>query len=325
MEKGLKMFNTIIDKYMSSSKTKEDKIEYLHGLHKGIMIFKQLNRLINAENSVINSFEITKNGAFIVLDETRGNTKIFFDENDCEEASVEIMCSLDYERKETETMLSIVNEIISDSFVMLDIGTNVGWYSLLIKSLYKNADVYSFEPAPFTYERLINNLKLNNQPIDKAFNIGLYDKRSKMDFYYDIEGSGGSSMANLRGREKVEKIQVDVEPLDEFAIEHSINKVDFIKCDVEGSELFVFKGGINLIEKTKPVIFSEMLRKWSAKFNYTPNDIIKLLGEIGYECFAICGEKQLRFCPVVDENTIETNYYFLHRDKHKEIIEKFNK
>lgn len=325
MEKGLKMFNTIIDKYMSSSKTKDDKIEYLHGLHKGMMIFKQLDRLINAENSVISSFEITKNGAYIVLDETRGNTKIFFDENDCEEASVEVMCSLDFERNETETTLSIIKDIMNDSFVMLDIGSNVGWYSLLIKNLYENARVYSFEPVPLTYKRLKNNIMLNGHSADNAYNIGLYDKKSKMDFYYDIEGSGGSSMANLRGREKVEKIQVDVETLDEFAIEHSIDKVDFVKCDVEGSELFVFKGGRKLLEKTKPVIFSEMLRKWSAKFGYTPNDIIDLFTGMGYKCFAISGEKKLRLCPLVDENTVETNYYFLHRDKHKEIIEKFTK
>lgn len=319
------MFNTIINKYNNSAKTKEDKIEYLHGLHKGMMTFKELSRLIKAENSVIHSFEVTKDGAYIVLDKSRGNTKIFFDENDCEEASVEVMCSLDFEKNETETTLSVIKDIMNDSFVMLDIGSNVGWYSLLIKNLYSNSTVYSFEPAPFTYERLKNNIKLNGHSTDKAFNIGLYDKKSRLDFYYDIEGTGGSSMVNLRKREKVEKIQVDVETLDEFAAEHSINNVDFIKCDVEGSELFVLKGGMNLIKKNKPVIFSEMLRKWSAKFGYTPNDIIKLLGDIGYECFAISGNKKLRLCPTVDETTVETNYYFLDRDKHMGIISKYTK
>lgn len=317
------MFNTIIDKYINSSKTKEDKIEYLHGLHKGMMSFKQLSRLINADNSVINSFEVTKDGAYIVLNEARGKTKIYFDENDCEEASVEVMCSLDFEKKETETTLAIIKDIMNDNFVMLDIGSNVGWYSLLIKNLYKNATVYSFEPAPRTYERLINNMRLNGHSTENAFNIGFYDKKSKLDFYYDIEGSGGSSMANLRERENVEKIQVDVEMLDEFSVEHSIDKVDFVKCDVEGSELFVFKGGIKLLEKTKPVIFSEMLRKWSAKFGYTPNDIIKLFNGIEYECFAISNNKKIRPCPVVDEKTVETNYYFLDSTKHKKIIEKY--
>lgn len=317
------MFNTVINTYNNSEKTNKDKIECLHGLHSGIMNFKQLSQLINAEYSVINSFEVTKDGAYITLNKTRGNTKILFNENDCEEVPIEIMRSLDYEKDETEIMLSIVKDIMNDSFVMLDIGSNIGWYSLLIKNLYKNAVVYSFEPAPRTYERLINNMKLNGHSTEKAFNIGLYDKKSKLDFYYDIEGSGGSSMVNLRERENVQKIQVDVEILDDFAVEHSIDKVDFVKCDVEGSELFVFKGGIKLLKKTKPVIFSEMLRKWSAKFGYTPNDIIKLFNEVGYDCFAISNNKKLRPCPVVDENTVETNYYFLNRNKHKEIIEKY--
>lgn len=319
------MFNLMIDKYLLSEKKKEDKIKYLHDLHEGMMIYKQLTRLINLENSVIKSFEVNKDGVIISLDDRRGNLKMFFDEDDCEEASVEVMCSLDYEKNETELMLNIINEIIDDNFVMFDIGSNIGWYTLLIKSIYRNSTVYSFEPAPKTYERLCNNLKLNGFDYKKAFNVGLYNQKSVMDFYYDIEGSGGSSMTNLRERDNVQKIQVNVEKLDEFLELKSVNKLDFIKCDVEGSEYFVYQGGIETIKKFKPVIFSEMLRKWSAKFNYSPNDIIKLFDDIGYDCFAVLSENGLRRCPLVDENTIETNYYFLHREKHENIIKLYEK
>lgn len=84
-------------------------------------------------------------------------------------------------------------------------------------------------------------------------------------------------------------------------------------------------GGVDFISKSLPVIFSEMLRKWSAKFGYTPNDIIKLMEEMGYGCFAVTNGAGLRECPVVDESTVETNYFFLHRGKHKNIINKLVK
>ena len=142
-------------------------------------------------------------------------------------------------------------------------------------------------------------------------------------FYYDIEGSGGSSFVNLRERKNIDKVSVKTELFDNFMINNKIEKIDFIKCDVEGSELFVFEGGINSIKEFKQIIFTVMLRKWSAKFNYTPNNIIQLLGNIGYECFAISDNKQLRYCPKVTEDTIETNYYILHKEKHKSIVEKF--
>lgn len=53
-----------------------------------------------------------------------------------------------------------------------------------------------------------------------------------------------------------------------------------------------------------------MLRKWSAKFNYHPNDIIQLLAGIGYRCFTAQNDKLVPFSRM-DENTTETNFFFL--------------
>ena len=92
-----------------------------------------------------------------------------------------------------------------------------------------------------------------------------------------------------------------------------------IKCDVEGSELFVFQGGIEILERDKPFIFTEMLRKWAAIFEYHPDDIINLLSSVGYRCFAYVDEKLEEFFCIKTE-TKPTNYFFLHKDKHNEII-----
>ena len=96
--------------------------------------------------------------------------------------------------------------------------------------------------------------------------------------------------------------------------------VDFIKCDVEGAELFVYQGGIESIQKNQPIIFTEMLRKWSAKFNYNPNEIIDLLFGLGYRCFIAKADQLVEFFRM-DDNTIETNFFFLHSDNHSALIE----
>ena len=62
-----------------------------------------------------------------------------------------------------------------------------------------------------------------------------------------------------------------------------------------------------------------MLRKWSAKFGYHPNDIIEFFNKLGYQCFAIQNGNLINF-DKVDEETIETNYFFLHKEKHQKII-----
>ena len=165
------------------------------------------------------------------------------------------------------------------------------------------------------------NENINNESINKVVNIGLYDKNDKLEFYYDKEGSGASSFANIREKADIKPIEVDVRCLDDWARENDVTKVDFIKCDVEGAELFVYKGGREIIEQSKPIVFSEMLRKWSAKFGYTPNDIISFFKELGYKCYVIESETRLKECPKVTEETVETNYFFLHEMKHAQIIE----
>ena len=97
---------------------------------------------------------------------------------------------------------------------------------------------------------------------------------------------------------------------------------DFIKCDVEGAELFVFKGGQEVIERHKPIIFTEMLRKWSAPFGYHPNEIIELLTDCGYSCFTMDSQKLSKIVEMTDE-TLETNFFFLHDEKHAILIKTY--
>jgi hypothetical protein len=64
-----------------------------------------------------------------------------------------------------------------------------------------------------------------------------------------------------------------------------------------------------------------MLRKWSASFNYHPNDIIDMLSKIGYKCYFI-EKNSLEEITEVTEETVQTNFIFLDKVKHMEIIKK---
>jgi hypothetical protein len=119
----------------------------------------------------------------------------------------------------------------------------------------------------------------------------------------------------------VQTFQCQVRTLDSFTAETG-TRVDFIKCDVEGAELLVFQGGIETIRRDKPVVLSEILRKWSAKFNYDPNEIFALFREIGYQVYTAHGGKLVEF-GLMDENTIPTNYFFLHPEKHAELVRRY--
>jgi hypothetical protein len=92
-----------------------------------------------------------------------------------------------------------------------------------------------------------------------------------------------------------------------------LNRLDFIKIDVEGAEKLVIDGGINTIKSLKPIIYCELLRKWSAKFGYHPQDVVKLLAEIGYKCFYLDGENELQRIYEIDDQTSQTNFLFIYQ------------
>ena len=49
----------------------------------------------------------------------------------------------------------------------------------------------------------------------------------------------------------------------------------------------MLKGASRLLTVDKPVFFMELLRKWSRAFGYQPDDVLKLMAEHGYACWAI--------------------------------------
>lgn len=318
------MFKEIKKKWEISKKEKADKIIYLKELHNAICNLKDMAGIL--ETSKAMKLEISKEGICILVKARDRDIRMYINEEDYEEVPMSILCFGDYEKVETDMVLSVLSCLQKENITIFDIGANVGWYTLNILNRFgKQTAVYAFEPSPITYNRLVNNLALNDADVTHAVNIGFYKESGVMEFYYDQEGSGASSLVNLRNKEEIKTIDVNMYSMDEWVEKKEIKEIDFIKCDVEGSELFVYEGGKETIKKYLPIIFSEMLRKWSAKFGYHPNDIIKFLSDLGYACYVISDNVYLKEIFIVDENTVETNYFFLHREKHADLINKLTK
>jgi FkbM family methyltransferase len=233
-------------------------------------------------------------------------------------APLETLNFFDYEKTDS----AMIERLINDGDVFFDIGANIGWYSINLALSHRTAQIHSFEPIPRTYSYLKSNLKLNHLANVTAHNFGFSDRTGEFDFYYYEEGSGNASSANLSEREDIQVCQCKLQTLDDFT-EKTQTKVDFIKCDVEGAELLVYRGGLRTIERDKPIVFSEILRKWSSKFDYEPNEIFDLFRYQGYQAFTV-DDGILRQFFRMDETTLQTNFFFLHQQKHRQQIRKFS-
>lgn len=232
---------------------------------------------------------------------------------------IEMLNFGDYEKDEWDIMIEILKEAQVCSF--FDIGANMGYISLLLKKKMPDIKVTGFEPIEKTYELFKRNVELNQTDVN-AVHMGLSNEEGLLTYYYYPEGSGNASLKNLSGRENVEEIQTPVTTLDKYVKTHDIKSIDFMKIDVEGAELNVIGGGIDTIENFKPIMYVELLRKWSEPFGYAPNDVVKLLAGKGYGCYVINAGRIVEI-DRIDDETKETNFVFLHREKHNKIIDTF--
>lgn len=131
---------------------------------------------------------------------------------------------------------------------VLDIGANIGEYSEILISLFEKHNVdyhlFLFEPVSSTFQILKNKFSANPKIV--LNNFGLSEKDGEHEIYFDQEKS---TLASLYKRDLSElnislnkKETIQVRRLDNFLIEHSIKKIDFIKIDIEGHEVSAFKG-----------------------------------------------------------------------------------
>lgn len=294
--------------YRSGGIDKHSYIHLMHTKHKALLDYADYIRDTDVQSISIENEKV-------YLTTKQSGIRLYLDRKDSRFIPIEILNFGFFDPIERNLIFFLANR----SKVIFDIGANVGWYSLNFDKINSVERVYSFEPVPYTFDYLIKHIAFNGCSKIIPNNVALTDSEGEVVFYWSETETGSSSMRNIQDRESVHETKCRASTLDNYAKQNDI-QLDMIKCDVEGSELFVFKGGMEVITRDKPFIFTEMLRKWSAKFGYHPNDIIELLSSIGYRCFAYVGTNFVEI-DIITEATQPTNYFFLHEQKHKDIID----
>ena len=150
-----------------------------------------------------------------------------------------LCAGLHYEPKTS----NFFNAHIKDYKVFIDVGANIGGYSIRAAKYCK---VYAIEPLPRNYKILKINEKLNNVKIN-SFNIAAGNKNGKIKLYYEPGAYGTPSVK----RKQNYFIEVEMKPLDEIINEE---RIDLLKIDIEGAEDLVLEGARNLLKRTKMVI-----------------------------------------------------------------------
>ncbi len=135
----------------------------------------------------------------------------------------------------------------------IDVGANLGMHSLVLAACVSDGGkVHAFEPVPSIYARMGENLELNGVTNVELHPEALGSMRGEVVF-----DTNPSDFNIGKGRMKPQgDITVPMGTLDDCLGAETL-PVSMIKIDVEGHEFEVLKGGVNLMEKQRPVVVME--------------------------------------------------------------------
>ena len=217
----------------------------------------------------------------------------------------------------------VLEVFLSSAENFLDVGANIGFYSMFAVSLNPRIRSIAFEPNPKVRKRLVDNLVINKFLTRvSVIPFGASSKAGMAEFFVPPKsGSGAGSLRDLHPEEgEPHKFQVRLHAIDE--IFHTDSKIDVIKIDIEGSEYQAILGGEKLIASQQPIIVIELLRKWMAPFGSHPQEVLLKLNQLGYQCFGI-NDTHLRQIQKIDEITEETNFLFFPKIRDISVLNEF--
>lgn len=143
------------------------------------------------------------------------------------------------------------NVFIRDGDVAIDVGSNIGLFTIF-SSIKRNASmVYAFEPIKTIIELLDSNIRLNGiSDKVKIINKGLGDTEGTFEMSISNENIASSSMVFDRDGNNNESVLITT--LDSFIESESIQQINFIKVDIEGAERLFLEGAQGTLAKFQP-------------------------------------------------------------------------
>lgn len=171
-----------------------------------------------------------------------------------------------------------IKPLLRPGTTFLDVGANVGYFTLLASTL--GARVVAYEPTPSVFARLKENVALNGFQHADLVNAAVMDKSGTLSLHL----SGDDPEANsLFGNDPL-SVSVPAVSLDDDLAARSIEHVDLLKIDAEGAEPFVLDGATRLLSSPHPpAIIIEVNAFTLNCAGLKPSDIFSRLESHGYQ------------------------------------------
>jgi FkbM family methyltransferase len=191
---------------------------------------------------------------------------------------------------------------LSDGDIFIDVGANVGYYTLLASHrVGANGRVFAIEAASSTYLKLQRNLLQNNVGNVTTFHVAVSDTPGQVPIWFNQNGdsAGATTLSHVAERRNAMAIveTVEAKPLQQIIDAEIIRKARFIKIDVEGAEWAVVKSLGELLKtvSSRTEFIVEVNERLVRLSGGTPEALLGYFAAAGFEPFVIANRYDVQF------------------------------
>ena len=191
-----------------------------------------------------------------------------------------------------EWVTDAIKAAVKEGDTVLDIGANVGYYTILMSDLVgPTGKVYAFEPDPTNFAILKENV--GDRENVNLVNVAISDHDGTEKLYLSKINKGDHRLyPEYEGQECV---QVDVIDLDSYFVRRWATgmprQVNFIKLDAQGSEYSAICGATKLLEASPNIqMVVEYSPKMMEKYGDDPGVFLQALSISGFALRSVRGQ-----------------------------------
>lgn len=187
-----------------------------------------------------------------------------------------------YGRGWEATSLRTWAQLAPQARTVIDIGGNVGVYSLAARALNPSARIVAFEPLERMHRRLSDNAALNRFEI-QIERVAVSDRNGSADLYDTARDDFRGASLEKPDTDEARYVPqtVNVVRLDDFCRDNGIAAVDLVKLDIEGHEPAALAGMSGLLASSRPTLLIEVIGDHAATAVWAQ------LAPLGYEAYRI--------------------------------------
>lgn len=133
---------------------------------------------------------------------------------------------------------------------VVDIGANIGTFTLFSQYIWPNSTVFAYEPSPLNYKYLEKNIGDKFKKKINIFNLAVSNSTGSDAFFVKANNVGHSFYKEINTTQEEEATSVVVNTISlANVIEQAGGHIDFLKIDCEGAEWRILPEQEHLLKK----------------------------------------------------------------------------